>query len=264
MVGDRFHLLQGLEPHGYVRPMVFDIGDARSLYFNFEGRQSSMKPGHPSVLEVDYTKTMMGFMLAKPQPEHILMIGLGGGSLPKFCYHNLASCITVVEVNPHVIALRDEFEVPPDDDRFRVVRADGAVYVQNLPPIFDIMMIDGFDEAGQPPQLCSREFYQNCYRALKPAGLMVVNLHVNPTFAAIRQTISDVFEACLESVDAGEDGNCIVFASKRASLSTRSMSLSWALQNLNEQAKEQLSGELQRILTVLKTSEEQRQLTNLE
>lgn len=263
-MGDRFHLLQGLEPDEHVRPLVFDIGDTRSLYFNFDGLQSSMKRGQPSVLDVDYTKTMMGFMLAKPQPEHILMIGLGGGSLPKFCYHNLASRITVVEVNPHVIALRDEFEVPADDDRFRVVRADGAAYVQNFPPIFDVMMIDGFDEVGQPPQLCSREFYQDCYQALKPGGLMVVNLHFNPTFAPARQSISEVFEACVESVDAVEEGNCIVFASKRASLSTLSMSLSWALQNLSERAREQLAAEFQRILAMLKTTEGQRRLANLE
>lgn len=264
-MGDRFHILQGLEPDGHVRPLIFDIGDARSLYFNFfGGLQSSMKRGQPSVLDVDYTKTMMGFMLAKPQPEDILMIGLGGGSLPKFCYHNLASRITVVEVNPHVIALRNEFEVPADDDRFRVVRADGAAYVQNLPSIFDVIIIDGFDEVGQPPQLCCRKFYQDCYHALKPGGLMVVNLHFNPSLAPIQESISDVFEGCIESLDAIEEGNLIVFASKRASLSTRSMSLSWALQNLNEPARDQLREEFQRILATFKTTEGQRQLANLE
>ena len=51
----------------------------------------------------------------------------GGGSLAKFCYRHLPdTCITVVEINPHVIALRDEFKVPPDDRRFRVVEADGV------------------------------------------------------------------------------------------------------------------------------------------
>lgn len=257
-MGDRFHIFQGLEPDAHVRPLVFDIGDTRSLYFNFDGLQSSMKRGQPSVLDVDYTKTMMGFMLVKPQPEHILMIGLGGGSLAKFCYHNLASRITVVEVNPHVIALREEFEVPADDDRFRVVRADGAEYVHNHVPAFDLMMIDGFDEAGQSPQLCSREFYQNCHQALTPGGLMVANLHIDPGLAQISSSISEVFGASVEYVDAIEGSNCVAFASKRASLSTRSMSLSWALHHLNELARAQLAAELQRILEVLKTAEEQR------
>ena len=242
----------------HVRPLVFDVGDTRSMYFNFEGLQSSMKRGQPSVLDVDYTKTMMGFMLVKPQPEHILMIGLGGGSLAKFCYHHLASRITVVEINPHVIALRDEFEVPADDDRFRVVRADGAQYVHHHVPAFDLMMIDGFDEAGQSPQLCSREFYQNCYRALTPGGLMVANLHTEPGLAQISGCINEVFGASVEYVDAIEGSNCIAFASKRVSLSPRSMSLSWALHHLNEPARAQLAAELQRIMEVLKTAEVQR------
>lgn len=248
--------LQGQKQDGHVRPLVFDIGDAREMYFSFDGVQSRIKRGQPSMLDVDYTKTMMGFMLAKPQPEHILMIGLGGGSLPKFCYHNLASRITVVEVNPHVIELRHEFEVPADDERFRVVRADGAAYVQHLAPLFDVIIVDAFDEVGQPPELCSRDFYKNCYGALQPGGLMVVNLFSRSSSIFARRSIDDVFEGCAKSVDVGDDGNCIVFASKRSSMSTRSMSLSWALQALGPQARAQLAAEFERILAAFSNAQD--------
>ena len=263
-MGDRFHVLAGLESDGHIRPLIFDIDSVRSLYFNFDELQSSMKLGQPSVLEVDYTKTMMGFMLAKAQPEHILMIGLGGGSLPKFCYHNLPSRITVVEVNPHIIAARDHFEIPPDDNRFRVVRADGADYVRHPPGLFDVVIVDGFDHLGQPPQLCSREFYEACFRALKHGGLMVVNLHDDAAFASRSESIDAVFESFVQPIQAIERGNCILFASKRVPLSTRFMSLSWTLHNLDRSAREQLLPEFQRILEILKTAEGQPRLENLE
>ena len=32
---------------------------------------------------------------------------------------------------------------------------------------------------GQPPQLCSQDFYDDCFRALAPGGVLVVNLHVD-------------------------------------------------------------------------------------
>ena len=49
-----------------------------------------------------------------------LMIGLGGGSLAKFCHHYLPETrITVVEINPHVIAMRRHFQVPDDDAHWR-------------------------------------------------------------------------------------------------------------------------------------------------
>jgi spermidine synthase len=37
-------------------------------------------------------------------------------------------------------------------------------------------IVDGFDINGQPPELCSQGFYDECYRSLTPSGLMVVNL----------------------------------------------------------------------------------------
>ena len=62
----------------------------------------------PSALDLEYTQTMMGFLLFLPQPQRIAMIGLGGGSLAKFCHRYLPRTrIQVVEINPHVIALRD-------------------------------------------------------------------------------------------------------------------------------------------------------------
>jgi spermidine synthase len=40
----------------------------------------------------------------------------------------------------------------------------------------EVLLVDGFDIHGQPPQLCSQEFYDDCYRALAPDGVLVVNL----------------------------------------------------------------------------------------
>lgn len=45
------------------------------------------------------------------------MIGLGGGSMPKWCYHQLpATDITVIEISPIVISLREQFYIPADND----------------------------------------------------------------------------------------------------------------------------------------------------
>ena len=71
-----------------------------------------MKSGCPSELAVNYTRTMMGFLLFNQHAVNIAMIGLGGGSLLKFCYLHLPTThFTAIEINPDVIALRHEFEV---------------------------------------------------------------------------------------------------------------------------------------------------------
>ena len=62
---------------------------------------------------VSYTRAMMAFLLFNPEPRHVLMIGLGGGSLAKYCHRKLpATRITVLELDHDVIALRAKFGIP--------------------------------------------------------------------------------------------------------------------------------------------------------
>src|SRR5512132_3183095 len=62
---------------------------SQSLYFSIEEVQSRMQLQHPDALDLRYTRTMMGFLRFLPAPRAIAMIGLGGGSLAKFCHRYL-------------------------------------------------------------------------------------------------------------------------------------------------------------------------------
>src|SRR5512146_1660508 len=105
-----------LDPSLHARPFVHEGSNRKGLYFSISEIQSRMDLRDPFALDLEYTRTMMGFLLFRPDPRQIAMIGLGGGSLAKFCHRHLpAARLQVVEINPHVIALRDEFHVPPDD-----------------------------------------------------------------------------------------------------------------------------------------------------
>lgn len=131
----------------------------------------------PVALVLSYTRTMLGFLLFNNSPKSISMIGLGGGSLPKWCYAHLPEAIIkVIEINQDVIAYRDMFYIPSDDARFEVVCADGADYVSETLDGPEVLLVDGYDHDGQPPQLCSQAFYDDCYRALDGDGVLVVNL----------------------------------------------------------------------------------------
>ncbi len=113
-------------------PQVLETQHALSLHFNALATQSFMSRKEPDKLVLGYTRTMMGFLLLHPAPARISMIGLGGGSLAKYCYRHLANTkVVAIEINPAVIALREQFQIPPDDERFEVVCADGAEYVAN-------------------------------------------------------------------------------------------------------------------------------------
>lgn len=238
----------------HVRPFVRDDGAARSLHFTLDELQSRMLLRRPGYLDLDYTRTMMGFLLFRPTPVHIGMIGLGGGSLAKFCHRQLASSrMTVLEINPHVIALRHEFQVPEDDERFQVIAADGALYLQQDAPVFDVLLVDGFDHQGQPAALCSQGFYDDCFAALAADGVLVVNLHSDhPDYALLVGRISRSFSGNAVEVLAVEKSNSIVFACRGATISPRRMSLPHSLSGLDAEARMQLKSELVRIAWEMK------------
>jgi spermidine synthase len=105
------------------------------------------------------------------------MIGLGGGSLAKFCYHELTTVdITVVEISPDVIALRRDFLIPDDDHRFRVIQQDGAEFITHCDRQFDVILVDAFDPDGIALSLPSLNFYNHAYKRLARQGVLVMNL----------------------------------------------------------------------------------------
>lgn len=180
-----------------------------------------MNLAQPDWLSLEYTRMMMGFMLFHPMPLRIAMIGLGGGSLAKFCYRHLPHAdITVVEINPYVIELRDDFAVPADDDRFRVVQDDGARFVREHTTEFDVLLVDGYDYGGLPGPLSSKRFYGDARSSLRPAGVLVANIHVgNPEFPLLVQRIGASFSCPALAVKGRDEGNAIVFSRKDCALS---------------------------------------------
>jgi spermidine synthase len=168
-------------PPAAPHPEIHTEGRRVSLRFNMDSIQSTMHLDDPTRLELEYTRTMMLFLLFNAVPRAILMIGLGGGSLPKFCHHHLPDAdITVVEINPAVIALRELFQVPPDSARFRVLEDDGARHVRATGVRYDVILVDGFHAEGQPEALGTQDFYDACRAILQPEGVLVVNLDSDP------------------------------------------------------------------------------------
>lgn len=239
-------------PHA--KPFIYSTMTTKALYFSLCETQSQMDIRRPDALSLEYTRSMMGFLLFEPVPAHIAMIGLGGGSLAKFCYRHLPQAnIQVVEINPHVIALRDEFLVPPDGPRFRVTQGDGADFVRNPPHPFDVLLVDGYDKKGLPSRLSSQDFYDDCYRMLTPGGILVVNLHFEHRHHALHVgRIRRSFDGALLVVDDRDEGNSVVFARSGRSPLFCGVGPLRRPRTLDESAWRTLQGAFTRIVSALK------------
>jgi spermidine synthase len=198
------------------KPLVRTEGGRRTLEFTPGDIQSAMRLSRPHALVLAYARAMMCFSLFVPRPTHILMVGLGGGSMAKFCRRHFPEArITVLELRADVIALREQFMVPPDDARFRVIHADAAEWIAapQQQDCFDVIVVDGFDEAGLPPALSSRPFYAACRRRLLPAGVLVANVFsYDRRHGTVLDALDGVFDGRTCRLDKVAGNNHILFA----------------------------------------------------
>jgi spermidine synthase len=210
-------LLKQLTDGTYTKPFIEDCGPLRYLHFHIDNVQSVMQIDDPYALCLAYTRKMMAFLLFNAQPRRILQLGLGGGSLAKFCYRFLPEAsITVVEIDTDVLALRDEFRVPADDSRFQVLQANGVEFVADPGPRQDVIILDACDQDGMSPTLEAPDLYANLRRRLTLNGVLVINIcgedwDVENHLARIR----GAFGQQLVTVPAREDGNLIVMGFRR-------------------------------------------------
>lgn len=211
-------LPEPLEPPPACFPRVRTHGNRRTLEFQGGDIQSEMLLSHPDALVLDYARAMMCFALFVPYPRHILMVGLGGGSLAKFCYRHFPHTrITVLEISAEVIALRETFQVPPDDARLRIVHADAADFLRAAPGSFDVVLVDGFDAAGMPAALGSAAFYIDCRCALVDGGVLAANiLSYDPCHDAIAERIGSAFGGRVCDFAGIAGNNHLLFAVRAA------------------------------------------------
>ena len=186
----------------------------RSLHIGSDTVQSAMRIARPNDLELSYTRSMMACLLFHADPRNVLMVGLGGGSVAKYVYHQLPGAkLRVLELDPQVVAIaRQCFLVPPDDARFQVVIGDGAEYMARCDARADLIMVDGYDAESHVEELATREFYRHCRERLAAGGVLVVNLWGGDRqFNEVLKRIEGVFPDGTLCLPARKPGNVIAF-----------------------------------------------------
>jgi len=199
----------------------------RTLLFERGGtRQSVVKPGDPDHLELPYARYALAGLALCEGPRRILVVGLGGGTLPGFLRkHYPDAAIDVVEIDPDVVDAAKTFFGFREDQLMRVHVGDGRQFIENIrQPAYDVIFLDAFGAHSLPPHLTTREFLQAVRRALMPSGVAVGNLwnrSENPLYDAMVRTYQDVFDE-LFILNVAGDVNMILLALPRAQPISRS------------------------------------------
>ena len=125
-------------------------------------------------------------MAVNPEIKEVLVIGAGdGGVVRELTRYDSIKRIDMVEIDKLVVDVCKEY-LPQTacklvDPRVNLFFEDGLKFVANKDNEYDLIIVDSTDPIGPGESLFTKEFYENCFNALKSSGIMV-NHHESPYY----------------------------------------------------------------------------------
>jgi len=171
----------------YRNIVVYEDDGIRCMKFGRQatGRQSCVALADRNRLVFDYTRMMMAALYLNPAPRRVLIIGLGGGTLPSALQKILPDAtIDTVEIDPAVVRVATKYFGFMPGRQTTVYEADGRVFVKRMQRQrvrYDLVLLDAFDHEYIPEHLLTREFLLEVRGLLAVGGVLAAN-----TFAGSR------------------------------------------------------------------------------
>ena len=159
--------------------------------------QTCRDSSDPQRMVFTYSKMMMAALLFQPNPQKILIIGLGGGTVPTALAQLLPDAqINIVEIDPAVVQAAEDYFDFKKTDNTRVIVSDGRVYTKRAVgrnERYDLIMLDAFNGDYIPEHLMTREYLEETKQLLNPGAVLVANTfsisdlyhHESTTYTAV-------------------------------------------------------------------------------
>lgn len=168
------------------------------LAFAPNDEQSRSLKAAPHILQLEYTQAML-LVLLFCQPQRVLLLGVGGGSLLTTLHHCIPGiCMTAVELRQTVIELAYRYFQMPRGKRIQVLcqNADDFLH-SDLPLKSDVIFADLYHGTGVDELQLRADFITRCAEILKQDGWLVLNCwnehREDPILlATLRQHFADI------------------------------------------------------------------------
>jgi spermidine synthase len=200
-----------------IRVVDYPKEGRRCLVFSkSRGVQSSMILEEPDQLDLRYSRSMMAALALHPAPKQVLLVGLGGGSIPRFIQKHFPDLhLDIVELDPDVVKVCQEFFQFKAAPNTRVIVMDGRMYLKRSSQTYDVILLDAYAGDRVPFHLTTLEFVRLVKSRLNAGGLVASNLWepaVNRFYYAELRTYQATFPQTY-LFKCGDSGNFIVFGS---------------------------------------------------
>jgi len=137
-------------------------------------------------------------MAANPDIASVLVIGAGdGGTIRELVRYESIKRIDMVEIDKVVVdvckAYLPQTASKLTDKRVNIYYEDGMKFVRHQKDMYDLIIIDSTDPFGPGEGLFTKEFYGNCFNALKESGILV-NQHESPYYNQDAQAMAKIHQ----------------------------------------------------------------------
>ena len=192
---------------------VLDDGHKRYLAFGTDDEQSCQLIRQPHLLQHEYTRAIL-LSLLMVDPEHITVIGIGGGCLLTALHHLLpGSQLQGVELRREVARLAHKYFQLPKHAGIKLHIGDGFDYLQALDTKTDLIIADMYLAEGIDQQQLSALFIATSHSRLNQGGWLVLNYWLDHKIEEhLALALHDHFDQ-IYMCDTG-GGNWVIFAGK--------------------------------------------------
>ena len=205
----------------YQNILVTEDGSLRCLQFSVrkdQHNQSCRDSRAPKRMVFAYTRMMLAALLLDPRPQRVLVIGLGGGTLPTALAQLYPDAhIDVVEIDPAVTQVAKRFFDFVLGPNTRVFEQDGRVWVKRAlaePTRYDLIMLDAFNGDYIPEHLMTREFLQEARDLLTENGTLAANtFSTSRLYDSESATYASVFGTFI-NFKISDSANRVIIASR--------------------------------------------------
>ncbi len=196
--------------------LVTQEGNILTLCSPSTVRQTAIDISNPVLPDLEYARNILLGLAFYPDPKSILVLGLGGGSIPMALADiNKRAGIDVVEIDPEMAKVAQQYFYFMITPRVQLFIDDAALFIKNPGKNYDIIVLDAYLANKLPQPLSTLEFFTEVNRRLSLKGIFVANLISTDQlyFKRMLKRIGSVFRE-LWLLPGEASYNTIAFATK--------------------------------------------------
>jgi len=159
----------------YHRLFVADLADRRYLRAD-NIWHTLMYKRDPQGRGLPYSDYADLAFLYKPDIHDVLVIGLGGGTLPKRFVRDYPQVnVDVAEIDADVVKIAKQYFFVQEGPRLKITTSDGRLFLRRSKKKYDLIFLDAYYADTVPFFLTTKEFFEIVRAHLTPGGIIVNN-----------------------------------------------------------------------------------------